>query len=47
MKVTDAMGNVQTYTVDGNGFNTSQSDWLGNVTQYTYNTQNQMTSDWC
>ncbi len=41
--MTDAQGNVQNYTVDGNGFNTSESDWLGNTTTSERNAQNQVT----
>lgn len=43
VKITDADGNVQTYEVNGNGFNTVESDWMGNLTRYTYDTQSNVT----
>ena len=37
-----SQGNIQTYVVDGNGFNSSESDWMGNHTTYERNIQNQV-----
>uniref|UniRef100_UPI002604EFE8 RHS repeat domain-containing protein n=1 Tax=uncultured Akkermansia sp. TaxID=512294 RepID=UPI002604EFE8 len=32
VKITDAAGNVQEFTVNGNGFDLTETDWMGNTT---------------
>ena len=43
MGVTDRNGNKTTYTLDGNGNIIASTDANGNVSEFTYNSMNQIT----